>query len=97
VSEDLPLFRWRPPVKVVPFPAGRRVGFIRKNAAQAARYRRPEASANYIDAQVSAALSRLAKAGVDPDVAAADAAALERALWAEFARITARSGRDGAA
>lgn len=91
--DDGPLFTWRPPqATVLPFPAARRVGYVRKNARNASTFKRPEAVARYFDERAAEARTRLVRAGVDPAIAEADAEVLRSALWREFSRITAGRG-----
>lgn len=88
---DLPLFAWEPPPKVVLFPATRRRAFIRKNAAHAATMSEKGAN-NTIAHLIRKHRERLARLGVAPDAAEADAAALEAALRVEMARILSSEG-----
>lgn len=95
---DLPLFSWAQPqgsAVVVPFPSTRRIAYVKRNARQAAKYRRPEAAENYIRGQADAARGRLLKVGVAAEAAEADARALEVLLWIEYDRLVAR--KDGVA
>lgn len=89
-ADDLPLFAWVPPPKVVLFPSTRRRSFIVKNAAHAAGMK-PAGAANWIGHLVDKHRARLARLGVAHDVAEADATALETALRVEMARIISRS------
>lgn len=86
---DLPLFNWSPPPKVVLFPATRRRAFILKNARHAAGMKPPGAS-NWIGHLLEKHRARLARLGVSPESADADAMALETALRTEMARILGR-------
>lgn len=97
MTEDAgPLFAWRPrAADILPFPANRRVGYVRRNAAHAATFKRAEAVERYLGGLVDMARERLLKAGVDHEIAEADAAALERVLWSEFRRVTSRKGGHG--
>jgi len=90
-ADDLPLFAWTPPPVVVLFPATRRRAFIRKNAAHAAGMSEKGAN-NWLAHLLAKHRERLARIGVDRVAAEADAAALERALRVEMARMVADWG-----
>lgn len=68
------------------FPAARRRPPILKNARLAATYSDAGAR-NHLDSIVARHLKRLARLGVDPEEARADADALRVALWSHYARF----------
>lgn len=90
-ADDLPLFAWAPPPVVVLFPATRRRAFIVKNARHAASMSE-KGAANWIGHLLAKHRERLARIGVEPKAAEADAVALETALRVEVARIIAEWG-----
>lgn len=88
---NLPLFQWSPGPKVLAFPATRRRPFVVKNAAHAAGMSDRGAN-NWIAHLLERHRSRLARLGVEPAAADADAVALETALRVEVARLHAERG-----
>lgn len=66
LHDDLPLFRWQPPVKVLVFPLINRVGKVRKTAAILSRKHGEDASV-YWKQVTSANRKHLARIGMDEE------------------------------
>ena len=65
--DNLPLFEWRPPRQVIPFPAKLRVGHARKVANLLAKARSQREAKHFLNRSVEAFIRQLESAGVDPD------------------------------
>lgn len=67
-TDDLPLFNWTPPCKVIPFPARHRVGRVRRVAEVLSGKRGRDANA-YWRRTVETMAEQMSKAGVPKDEA----------------------------
>ena len=87
---DLPLFAWRPPEKIVPFPAVRRRSHIERTAQAAAAAKDPEKT-------IRVALDRLRgsheRKGISDEMVATDIHHYEMAIRTRVAALRAREGR----
>ena len=70
-------------VEIIPFPAARRVGFVRRMARLLAGYR-PDAAERTLSAQLDAAHQAMLRRGVAPEVAAREVRSLELAIRARL-------------
>lgn len=85
--ERLPLFAWKPPVQVIPFPLHRRAGKIR-DVAQKLASKTTDHHADYYASQVTQALcSQLEKVGVCLDEQERQIAVFWREVHREVALI----------
>jgi hypothetical protein len=88
--DDLPLFAFKPPCKLIPFPAARRVGKIAHVAAKIHERRGKEKAINHYWSQVVEAMAaQLEKAGFDNPTIIAEIDAFEEAVHAEVRRLRA--------
>lgn len=70
MTGDLPLFEWRPPeADVVPFPAARRIAWIRRTAARIVDYqgslKGDQRAQNYLDEMLRRQSKSMWKCGLD--------------------------------
>lgn len=77
--------------EMIPFPAARRIGFIRRTARATASYR-AEGAARFIDTAVDKHRTSLLRAGVDAFTAHRETEALRSAIYVERARLLNRRG-----
>ena len=90
MSADGPLFDWRPPQKVVPFPSVHRRAMIERTAVAASSCRNPE---NTIAAALTRVRTSHARKGLTSDQINQDMIALEKAIRSTVAALLARQGR----
>lgn len=64
---DLPLFSWSPPAKVIPFPSSSRMGYANKIAAQLSKARTNREADHVLARAVRAHCRQMKHAGVRPD------------------------------
>ena len=84
-TDDLPLFAWQPPRKVIPFPAAKRAGKIQRVAEVLERKRGRDA--NHYWRQIAGGMqSQMEKAGIPPDTIADEMRAFFHAVQAEMER-----------
>lgn len=89
-AEALPLFAWRPPPKVVPFPSIRRRELIWKCARRMAELK-PVKASEHLDRLIDQQNDVQFRRGIDPAATAADLDALRSAIvhaYASFGRRT---------
>jgi Family of unknown function (DUF6074) len=77
--------------EIVPFPAARRIGFVRKMAELMASYR-PDAAERTLRARLDATKDALLRRGISPEVAAHEVRSLELAIRAKLWSIVLRGG-----
>jgi hypothetical protein len=77
--------------KIVPFPAARRVGFIRTVAALMLSYR-PDAAERTLNARLDATRSAMLRRGLAPEVVTREIRALEWAIRAKLWTIVMQGG-----
>lgn len=87
--DELPLFRWRPPEKLVIFPSARNRAKILRTAIAAAGSKNPD---NTIRATLDRARSSFGKKGLPLDLIRRDVAELEAALRAEVLHLQSKRG-----
>ena len=90
MKNQLPLFAWRPPEKVVLFPSVRRRVMIDRTAIAAASTRTPE---NTIKAALARARASHERKGLKPEQIEPDMQALETAIRTTVASLLAKQGR----
>jgi len=91
MTPDLPLFEWRPPAKVVPFPSVRRRDLVTTCARRMTELKPVKAEEHLrrlLDQQSDVQRRR----GIDAAATAADIAALERAIRIAYAARGRRTG-----
>ena len=66
--DDLPLFTWRPPAKVIPFPSSFRVGHAMKIAMQLSKARSNREADHIISRAVQAHCRQMEQAGLSRHV-----------------------------
>jgi hypothetical protein len=86
---ELPLFSWHPPEKLVIFPSVRNRAKIQRTALSAAASKKPE---NTIRATIDRARATYQRKGLPPDLVAKDVAELEHALRDQVALLLGRRG-----
>lgn len=84
-TDDLPLFNWTPPCKVIPFPTRHRVGKVRRVAEVLAQKSGKDAGA-YWQRTVETMLGQMERAGVSPSEAERQAGDFFDAVQAELQR-----------
>jgi uncharacterized protein DUF6074 len=77
--------------EIVPFPAARRIGFIRSVAALMLSYR-PEAAERALNARLDATRTAMLRRGLSPEVAKREIRALELAIRARLWVIVMQGG-----
>jgi hypothetical protein len=77
--------------KIVPFPAARRVGFIRNMAALMASYR-PDAAERTLDVRLDQTRSAMLRRGLGADVVEREVRSLELAIRARLWTIVMQGG-----
>ena len=85
--ERLPLFAWKPPVQVIPFPLHRRAGKIRDVAQKLASKTTEHHAACYASQVTQALCFQLGKVGVSPDEQERQIAVFWREVHREVALI----------
>jgi Family of unknown function (DUF6074) len=77
--------------EIVPFPAARRVGLIRKMARLLATYR-PAAAERTLRARLDATEDAMLRRGISPEIATCEVQSLELAIRAKLWSIVLRGG-----
>ncbi len=77
--------------EIIPFPAARRVGVIRRTARLMASYR-PDAAERTLRAQLDAIRAAMLRKGIASDKATRETRALELAIRAELWAVVMRGG-----
>ncbi|WLS07180.1 DUF6074 family protein [Shinella sumterensis] len=86
--DDLPLFAWKPPCRVIPFPAAKQVGRIAHVAAKLYGRRGSERGwSHYWNQVVEPMVARMESAGLAHRTIIAEIAAFEAAVLAEVRRL----------
>ena len=80
-----------PECEVVPFPAARRVGFIRKQARLMAHYN-PDAAERTLTAQLNAQRAAMLRRGIPPEVVERELRSLELAVRTKLWSIVTQGG-----
>lgn len=84
--DDLPLLRWSPPPKIVPFPACRRADFVLRNAQRMTDLPH-EKALNHLDRTLGMMADRLSRLGVERKVIEADITAAKVAVLGRYAAL----------
>jgi hypothetical protein len=77
--------------EIVPFPAQRRIAYLRRNGELASTYRDP---LKYLEALIDKHTAKLQRVGVNPDLAAKDIAALRSGLYYHAGASLSKVGGD---
>lgn len=83
----LPLLDWKPPRKVIPFPASAWIGRARHVASVLAKQPSERARETYWCRTCDSIIGRLIAAGIDEDAALAEIAGFRAAVENELARL----------
>ncbi|OQP84202.1 hypothetical protein BTR14_20585 [Rhizobium rhizosphaerae] len=62
--DDLPLFQWRPPIKIIPFPSRHRIGHAGKVARQLAKARTNREADAILSKALEAHCRQMTRAGI---------------------------------
>jgi hypothetical protein len=92
---DLPLFNWKPSVKVIIFPMVKRVGKIRTTASNMLAKSTDRHAEFYRDQVTTALLKQMAKAGIPDAEQDEELGAFWEAVHAEKLRLTYRGSQPG--
>lgn len=87
--DDLPLFAWKPPRKVIPFPARLRTGHARKIAVQLGKARSQREADHVLTRAVETFCRHLETAGVPADDIEAERVAYLKAIDHECNTVNA--------
>jgi len=88
--DDLPLFSWSPPCRVIPFPLAKRAGKIARVAAKLHERRGKDRAWNAYWSQVVEAMAlQMERIGLDNSTIIAEIDAFEEAIGIELKRLKA--------
>ncbi|WP_425485809.1 DUF6074 family protein [Ancylobacter tetraedralis] len=93
---DLPLFRWRPPPRVLVFPPERRRDLVERNARRMIEFHPSKAEA-HLQRLLASVGERLLRLGCEVEQVRQHLARLECAVRAHYARLRAIDSSGGAA
>lgn len=88
--EDLPLFSWSPPCKVLAFPLARRTAKVRR-VADVLRGKQGRARRLYWSQTIDALEAQMFRAGIDGNEVMTELHSFRDAVEAELARMLSRS------
>jgi hypothetical protein len=90
-GQGLPLFEWKPPERVIPFPLARRRDFVWRQANQMARMR-PDKANEYLRRQLEQQRSILQRKGIRPERIETELDALARTILAALGDMAGPMG-----